>query len=294
MANTLNLLSEETFSEKMNLQNALLASIASQSGGIAIDSWADVQRVVRMGLASSVFSIGDQLTCRRGSSTLVWDIIGIDCDTPTDKTKTHSLTLQLHDCFGPYQFDAPEPINPNSDRASFGSNRWSHSAIRQWLNSDGAAGSWWSAQNAYDTAPNYASSAGFLNGIDKDFLAAVGEVDKTTALNSATDGAVSEVNSERFFLLSRSEVYGGNEGSVNEGDPYPYYAENSDLTAPGTDADTNRIKYRSGSARYWWLRSPYIVTSYPASYMYLGGNRGHIGGTHAHGAEEIAPACCIV
>lgn len=52
-----------------------------------------------MSYLSKVFAVGDQLTCQRGSTTLVWDIIGFDIDTPADKQFTHSMTLQLHEVF---------------------------------------------------------------------------------------------------------------------------------------------------------------------------------------------------
>ena len=76
-----------------------------------IESWADIQKAVRAGIAGKIFSIGDQLTCQRGNDTLVWDIIGIDHDTPADPQFTHSLTLQLHESFSTtMQFDAPEAL----------------------------------------------------------------------------------------------------------------------------------------------------------------------------------------
>ena len=68
-------------------------------------------------------------------------------------------------------------------RRAYGSNNWRESAIRQWLNSDAASG-WWQRQTIFDMAPSYASVAGFLNGIDPDFGAALGEVDIVTAKNT--------------------------------------------------------------------------------------------------------------
>lgn len=386
MANVLNLLSEETFAEKMDTQNVLLAAIASQNGGIAITSWADVQKLVRMGLASKVFTIGDQLTCQRGSTTLVWDIIGIDHDTPTDKTKEHSLTLQLHDCLAGVQFDAREALyyaeselaagtynfyivsqpwytadngktfqftlstavpaggqivldmtynaalagrsvktyasNTSSDvietatisegsggtalgttdgsvdnlnhiqRAIMGSNNWMQSAIRQYLNSSAAAGSVWTPKTNFDRPPSWATNtAGLLNTMDEDFLAVIGEVDKITTLNTITDGGGSETNAEKFFLLSRSEVYGGNENGILEGAAYPYYVNNSDFSSPTTEKDTNRIKYRNGAAQYWWLRSPYTSYSYGVRTV---GTTGNVNHSSAHISCGVAPACCII
>ena len=261
---------------------------------IEISSWSAVQQMVRLGIAAGVFSIGDQLVCNHETyGTLVWDIIGIDHDTPADSQYKHSLTIQLHDCLGTtFQFDAPEPTNPDSNRKSYGSNNWLESGIRQWLNSDGNAGTWWEAKTEYDVKPSYASStAGFLKGLDAEFLSTVGEVSKITARNTVTDGGGSDTSTEKFFLLSVTEVYGGLNDNIAEGVAYPYYADNSVLTAAGTDVDANRIKYRNGAAQQWWLRSPYVSDSYNARIVYTGGG---IYGYSAHASPGVAPACCII
>lgn len=94
MSNQFGFLSDDTFAEKMDTMNQFLAAIATgQGGSLKPTSWSDVQALVRKGLASKVFAVGDQLTCQRGSTTLVWDIIGFDIDTPADKQFTHSMTL---------------------------------------------------------------------------------------------------------------------------------------------------------------------------------------------------------
>lgn len=299
MSNVLNLLSESTYIEKMDMQNALLKAIATSGGSsggdtpVTIDSWSVVQQLVRLGIASKVFSIGDQLVCNHSKyGKLTWDIIGIDHDTPANSEYTHSLTIQLHDCLVGHQFDAPESTNPDSNRAPFGSNNWVESGIRQWLNSDGAAGTWWTAKTEYDVKPSYASSeAGFMAGLDEDFLSTVGEVTKITARNTVTDGGESDTTTEKFFLLSKTEIYGGLENSIAEGVAYPYYADNSSLSAEGAGADTNRIKYRDGSATFWWLRSPDTSTSNSVRNMYT---TGHVSGGSANGSHGVAPACCII
>ena len=178
-------------------------------------------------------------------------------------------------------------------RGLTGNNRYSQSAMRQYLNSNAAAGSVWTPKNVWDRAPSWATTtAGFLNGMDEDFLSVIGEVTKRTALNTVSDGGGYEDTIEKFFLLSRSEVYGGNEVTGGEGAAYPYYSDYSDLGSAGTGNDSNRIKYRSGSAQYWWLRSP---------------DAGGAGGVRSVGAagsvtsylaislsNGVAPACCII
>ena len=114
MINQFGFVSEETFAEKMDTQNRFLAALVTAQGGtFKPTSWSEIQALVRAGLHKNVFSIGDQLVCSKGESTLTWDIIGIDHDTPSDSQFTHSLTLQLHDCLsfsGSMQVDAPEAL----------------------------------------------------------------------------------------------------------------------------------------------------------------------------------------
>lgn len=382
--------SEETFSEKMDTQNRFLAALVTAQGGtLKPTSWAEIQALVRAGLHKNVFAIGDQLVCQKGGSDLTWDIIGFDCDTPTDSQFTHSMTLQLHDCLastmmvdnqealyyaenglsaGTYNFtiqsgydtsygggktyqftlanDVPakgqlvfgwsyntqasaakitsyasstptiaieqvgvtegsggtslgttdgNSTNVNHiHRARYGSNNYKESAIRQFLNSSAVAGSVWTPQTKYDRPPSWnASTAGFMKDIDSDFLAVLGASPKVVALNIVTDGGGSvTINNDKFFLLSRSEVYGGKENNINEGEPYPYYSNYSDLSVAGTGDDSNRIKYRSGTTQVWWLRSPYSAS---------GGNVRNVstsGDVYSYNSANIshgvAPACNII
>ena len=382
---TLNLLSEETFVEKMDNQNLLLAAIASNGGGIKIDSWSAVQQVVRLGLASKVFAIGDQFVSTKGETQLIWDIIGFDHDIPADSQFKHSMTIQMHDCYTSAQFDAPEALyyapdglvagtynftllsgydttygggktyqftltkavpaggqilfpwsynkqastvlistyesatssvaiesvgvtegsegtnlgtaNGNTENMNhshkirYGSNRWLHSSIRQWLNSNKAANAWWKPQNVFDRPPSNIATAGFLTDMDNEFMSAIGKVKKRTARNLVTDGGGYEDTEELIFLPSRSEIYGGLENNVNEGEPYPYYANYSDLSAAGTGNDSNRIKYRNGAAQYWWQRSCNSGNASSVRYVYP---TGHINSNHAYGSGGVAPACNII
>ena len=381
--NILNLLSEDAFNEKMDTQNALLAAIASNNGGLVVKSWKDIQAIVRLGLASKVFHIGDQLVCNKGNTQLVWDIIGFDHDIPADAQFKHSMTIQLHDLLpSAMQFDGTEALFyceielaagtyhftllagydtaygggksyqftltkavpaggvimfpwsyqkqastvlvstyesrtattaiesvavtegtggtaldtlgecNHTHRIRYGSNNWKQSAMRQFLNSKGAAGTYWTPQTNFDRPPTWdASTAGFLSDLDEDFLEVVGEVTKRTVLNTVCDGGGYEDLTERFFLISRSEAYAGNENSIEEGTPYEYYSLGSDLSAAGTGDDSNRIKYRAGSATYWWLRSPHSGYGDRVRPLYPSGFLGSYTATSSYG---VAPACNII
>ena len=174
----------------------------------------------------------------------------------------------------------------------FGNSNYAQGAIRQFLNSDKAAGSVWEPQTKFDRPPSWnANTAGFMSDLDSDFLAVIGSVQKVTALNTVTDGGGSITLNDKFFLLSRSEVYGGLENNVNEGEPYPYYSNYSDLSVAGIGDDSNRIKYRNGAIQTWWIRSPLFMYT---STIRMVETTGFVKYDHARNGSGIAPACNII
>lgn len=285
--NILNLPTKEQF----DVQNTLLASIASkQDGGITIKSWEDVQRLVRMGLASKLFTVGDQLMSTYKGSPIVWDVIGINHDTPTDTNMTYSMTIQTRDCLDNIMFDEPEPINPDADRKEYGNNRYIHSTIRQWLNSNDDVFQWVS-QHEYDAAPTGAiyEGPGFLKLLDPELAAVIGAVDKQVARNTVTDGGGQDLFSDKVFLLSRAEVYGGTEGDTTGEEPYAYYSALAGAPTTGTLA--GRIKLLNGSPTTWRLRSPHVSTSSSVRNVR---DTGNVSNFYAYYANGLSPACCII
>lgn len=174
--------------------------------------------------------------------------------------------------------------NINSiQKALLGSNTWKESAQRQWLNSDKAAGSVWTPQTAYDRPPTWVSNtAGFLNGMEAEFLSVVAPTTYVTCRNTVSDGGGSDTCTDKFFLPSRKEIYGTDEVSgVSEGTQYQYYVDS-------TDAD--RIKYRAGSARSWGLRTPYALGAYSVRTVVTSGA---ISGSFAYYALGLSAACIV-
>lgn len=174
-------------------------------------------------------------------------------------------------------------------RRAYGSNNWAESAARQWLNSSAAANSWWQRQTIFDLVPNYANKAGFLAGLDPDFVDALGAVDITTARNTVyemgdTLGG-SYTTRDKLFLPSMTEIGLGSNDSVAEGSVLPLY---------DGATQTDRIKYDQAAqttARYWWLRSPYpwyanLVRIVDPS----GALNNYVGATVGYG---LAAACVI-
>ena len=189
-------------------------------------------------------------------------------------------------------------------RMRYGSNRWSTSAMRQHLNSGKAAGSVWAPQNPWDRAPSWVSStAGFMHGLDPEFIKVCADVDLLTARSTvagdctAAEGSAGtgfETTKDKFFLPSRPEVFGGGDNASDKGDPWEYYKANSDVPGGASNSgnDSNRIKVNAsnGNAAYWWMRSPYVGFGGNVRYIYTSGNVHYSIATSSHG---VAPACVV-
>ena len=178
-------------------------------------------------------------------------------------------------------------------RALLGSNNYKESAIRQWLNSDQAAGAVWTPQTKFDRPPDWRnSSKGFMNGLDADFKAVIGEITFNTARNTVSDGGGYDTMSDKFRLLARENVYAGKEVStVDEGGVYDYYSKYSSHSSASTSADTNRVKRYNNSPNWWWLRSPSSGTARNARSVYSGGA---LSGDSAVGGGGVVVACNVV
>lgn len=188
-------------------------------------------------------------------------------------------------------------------RMRYGSDNWEESAIRQHLNSAKAAGSVWSPKNKWDRPPSWASNtAGFMHGLDPEFIKICADVDILTALDVVCDtdttagnaGTGYVITTDKYFLPSRPECFGGSDNASDKGTPWEMYQVNSDnptaSSVPG--ADSNRIKlYASNkSAGYWWWRSPYV--SY-ASYPRVCVPSGAVSYSCVFYAVGLAPACVV-
>ena len=190
------------------------------------------------------------------SDPIVFEVVGVNHHTTSEHQKT--ITLMTKNIIRKAAFDAPEPNNTISHRKNGGNNRWSVSNIRQWLNSSGAAGSWFTAQHEYDAAPTYASEPGFLAGFSANVLQHFTDITNTTALHTS-DGGGFETTVDKVFLPSYTEM-----GLAT--------GEGSHLSIRYPDANS-RIK--SGADGIYWTRSPYRAM-YPQAVYYINteGNNG--------------------
>ena len=111
-------------------------------------------------------------------------------------------------------------------RVVYGYNRWSQSAMRQYLNSTAAAGDWWTPQNDWDRPPAAAATLrGWLAGCSEDFLNILEPVEVVTALNNfdSSGSVTTETTTDRIFLKSLQETYITPQFANVEGKDWDYY-----------------------------------------------------------------------
>lgn len=176
----------------------------------------------------------------------------------------------------------------NMQRSAYGYNRWSVSAMRQWLNSAADAEGWWTQQYAHDHRPDQlATMRGFEAGLPEDFLAIVKPIQVVTALNTVSDKDIgtSETTYDRFFLAALQQEYIVPQWT-GEGTAWEYWIErlNGTQHAQGgtrpehiryaieNHTSAQHVRLRSASRGYannaWTVYSSGYASNYNATYAY--------------------------
>ena len=233
---------------------------------------------------------------------IIWQVLEHDHDGEG------TTTLCSRDIISLKCFDAKEPNNSDSNRQSYGNNRYLYSNLLQWLNSD--QDSWYTAQHNADTAPNssniyqensvainpYDTEAGFLTNFSNDLKGSLQTVSKKTVLNAVTDGGGSEDVSSKVFLLSTTEIGLANENSIAEGSIYAYYSQDNQNSrrvkkVANAAACGNYTGTSAGSAWSWWLRTPNSDYSHYARRVSSDGSLNY--DRAYYGYNGVAPALVI-
>lgn len=175
----------------------------------------------------------------------------------------------------------------------YGDNRWHKSAYRQYLNSDAAAGGWWTPQDEWDMKPDQADTVpGFLAGFSDDFKAALTRVKVVTYGNTVTDDGSAVVTYDKIFLPSLQEIYCSPQVS-GEGTYWPYWKERTGAKTPQALWQTYPLRITRDLAqrtvgRIVRLRSARRGHGYAAFSVY---SSGIVGNWSAIYAYRCAPAC---
>ena len=196
----------------------------------------------------------------------------------------------------------------SQQRVSYGNNRWMHSPLRQWLNSDGSG--WYVPATVFDRPPAYVGYDGFLSMLPDSFVAAMKPIAQVTALNYVTDGgtaasSLTDTTYDKVFLpsweqhyLAVSQNYGASAGL--EGAAWEYWERVAGTTSPLPGSSSDPSTYHpefvqqdltnAHTARYVWMRS--CGRGY-ANYVAGVTASGYCGGNYANAGYFAAPACAI-
>jgi len=90
--------------------------------GFNVTSWAEVQNILREGIASNYFTVGDQFVIPYNGVDFIWNVIALDHPlmTPVDTDYTHTLALQPQGVLMNAQFSAPQAIYGSTEELAIG------------------------------------------------------------------------------------------------------------------------------------------------------------------------------
>ena len=238
--------------------------------------------------------------------SVMGNVIFLKADQNHTGYPENSTTLITDELILLRAFDAKEPNNTNSDRQKYGNNRYSVSNIDQWLNSTASAGQWYSPQHDTDQSPNstnvvsqnpYDTDAGFLNGFDARFIAAIQDTTIKVARNTVTDGGGYDTLTRKVFLPSKAELFNQAENSIMEGSLLQYFQANTDsiriakISTYAAEDNNNKgsSSVTAGSNNYYWMRTPNSSSSYHVRNVSLDGSLDY---SNAYrGNNGVRPLC---
>lgn len=256
---------------------------------------------VRRGTAQSAFPVGTEIadtwedTAAGKSYSMPWIVAHYGDVTLADGTvKAAAYLVRKNATPFAMQFDATEKSGVPQNRNTYGYNRYSQSGIQQWLNSDADKNQWWVSQNAYDNAPDIASTKdGYMKGCSAALLDAIATVRINVSTNTVTDGGVTDEIDCKFFLPSREQLHyvpGATNAATAgvEGEAWDYFKT---VASPTDSARPIRVfKNASGSAQLCWLRSAYRGLANLVWYVNTDGSVNYF---NAYNTYACAPACVI-
>ena len=153
---------------------------------------------------------------------------GLTVGTSTTGTNIGTLATNTRSTTGEFFINSSNEMN-------YGWNRWKTSALRQYLNSTAAAGSWWTSQDSFDIAPDQLTSKpGFLTGCTEAFLNNIKTIKVTTYPNTVQDdtgGNTPDITYDKVFIPSLEQMY-INPQKSGEGAYHERWKRQSGRTSP--------------------------------------------------------------
>lgn len=277
---------------------------------------------------TDMFNVGDEIAIKHDIMGKVpFVVIGKGVDG------SGSITLLAKEVLAMMCYDAKEASNrTNTWRQQYGNNRYKHSNIHQYLNTNKGAGRWYSAAYNSDDAPiltnidfsdfdannidsktgehimklQYMYEHGFLANLDAEFVGILKTVSKTAVVDSSDAPSRSESVDGKVFLLSKDEIGVGGKSAT-----YPYFTDSNSriakasrhlrLQARGVISSQNSgsggtyEKISNGGVENWayWLRDASNTSSASVEIISQDGNIGFEKAYAANASIGVRPAMVI-
>lgn len=180
-------------------------------------------------------------------------------------------------------------------RVVYGYNRWSQSALRQYLNSELLADAWWKPLNPWDRPVAQTTTVdGFLSGYAEDVRVHFKPIKHITVTCNADDN-VEDITYDQVFLASLEQMYCVPQFAGKEGEYWEYYKRLLGRTSPAPTGYTyaRLIKYALNaptSPQDCFRGSVYRST---ATGVWCSDASGYVSAPHAYRAVRCAPSVFI-
>lgn len=217
-------------------------------------SWSDIAALSESGSADKYFSVGDEKTISLTTGeqvTLV--ILGFDHDDLTGGGKA-GISIGMKNLLA-------TKYRMNATATNEGG--WDESEMRT------------------------STMATLLSQLPSDLQGVIKQVNKKATAGGASTSITT--SADKLWLLAEVEVDGTTSaGYADEGEQYEYWKTVKDGTVAA-----DRIKYLSngsGSANYWWLRSPSVSSS---DLFRCIGSTGYVGNSSAYITRGVSFGFCV-
>lgn len=183
-------------------------------------------------------------------------------------------------------------------QVAYGHNRWSTSALRQYLNAAGA--NWFKPLEKFSIRPDQYAKHGFMAGLSEDFLSAIKPVKVTTALNTAEGFDTSSEDTFDTFFLPALVDMNIKPQLKGEGTLSPYWRERMGIIQPlnydweGEPNQSDALKIPALNSREpqdLCLRS--ATMSYACNTWFVSTYGRVYSNGHASYASRFSPVCVI-
>jgi len=160
-------------------------------------------------------------------------------------------------CFDAAESGTADKGSNNAEK--YGSNIWSRSNLREWLNSAGKVS--WTTQPPTSAAiwgkNNYENEDGFLKGFSASERGLLAKTDRRIADSS---GVYKETTQDLIFLASYEEAGDGGRWGLN--------ADGRKRAPTMLAANQDRSGYLHVGSNWWYyLETPYVAVSYPVGFV---------------------------